>query len=164
MRRPPPDPGLAGAGIVVLLAMAVAAGEASAQEQTAPPQEEAATELVFQREVFTYPQFERRNPFAALVGAGDGGPRFEELALLGVIYSPEPPLSVALLATGVQFGPGGGVSGQDIQTYRVREGETLGNSRILEIQRDRVIVEVTEFGMTEQRVLELRRPTEGGSS
>lgn len=163
MRLAPVDPGLAGSGLLVLLSLLAGPEPAAAQEETPPPQEGDTTQLVFQREVFTYPQFERRNPFESLVGADEGGPRFEELSLLGVIYSPQPPLSVALLATGVQFGQGGGISAQGIETYRVREGETLGNSLILEIQEERVIVEVTEFGMTEQRVLELRRPTEGGS-
>lgn len=162
--RAPAARDLRGPGLVLLAFALVPAGVA-AQEQSPPPaQDQDTTDLVFQREVFTYPQFERRNPFEPLVGAGDGGPRFEELALLGIILSPQPPLSVALVATGVQFTEGGGVTGQNIETYRIREGETLGNSRILEIQRDRVIVEVTEFGLTEQRVLELRRPAEGGST
>lgn len=162
--RAPAARDLRGAGLVFLAISLVPAAVAAQEQSAPPPQEQDTTELVFQREVFSYPRFERRNPFEALVGAGDGGPRFEELALLGVILSPQPPLSVALVATGVQFTEGGGVTGQNIETYRIREGETLGNSRVLEIQRDRVIVEVTEFGLTEQRVLELRRPAEGGST
>lgn len=131
--------------------------------QEAPPPGDT-TELVVRREIFIYPAFERRDPFAPLVGVGDGGPRFEELTLMGVIWSPQPPLSVALLATGVEFDEDGAIQGQVRRAYRVREGESLGNSRVLEIRRNRVIFEVTEFGMTEQRELRLRRPSQGGSS
>ncbi|NIP60476.1 MAG: hypothetical protein GWO00_21850, partial [Gemmatimonadetes bacterium] len=96
-------------GLVLLAFALVPAAGVAAQERSSPPaQDQDTTELVFQREVFTYPQFERRNPFEPLVGAGDGGPRFEELALLGIILSPQPPLSVALVATGVQFTERGG--------------------------------------------------------
>lgn len=143
---------------LVLAMLLGAAAVASAQEEGAPGSlEEDSTELVFEREVFSYPSFERRNPFRSLVGGDDGGPRFEDLRLLGVLQSPRPDMSVALLA-------GGAGQGGRAQTYRVRQGQTLGNTRILDIQRSRVIVEVTEFGLTEQRVLELQRPTEGGSS
>ena len=62
----------------------------------APP-----TELVFEREVFQYPAFERRNPFRALVGNLAGGPRSEQLNLRGIIWSAEPGLSVALFGTGI---------------------------------------------------------------
>lgn len=152
-----------GAALVILTGLTLAPETATAQQEggaAARPQQDT-TELVFQREVFAYPSFERRNPFTPLVGAGDGGPRFEELSLLGIIHSQDPQLSVALLSGRGGGGQGGGVL---TQTYRVRQGQTLGNSRVLDIQPSRVIVEVTEFGITEQRVLELQRPAEGGSS
>lgn len=127
-------------------------GEAQGAPQQPPgPQGADSTELVFEREVFSYPSFDRRNPFRPLVGAGDGGPRFEELRLLGILQSANPELSVALLGAGGD------------ETFRVRQGQTLGNSRIVEIRRSSVIVDVTEFGLTEQRVLELQRPNSGGS-
>lgn len=129
---------------------------AAAQQPERPEEEPDSTELLFEREVFSYPSYERRNPFVPLT-SGEGGPRFEELTLLGVIESSQPELSVALLGRGAAQGAAG-------QTYRVRQGQALGNIRILDIERSRVIVEVTEFGLTEQRVLELRRPDEGGSS
>lgn len=143
--------------LVALLSIAgpVAAQNPQAQGPTGAPGD--TTELVFEREVYTYPSFERRNPFRALVGGADGGPRFEQLELLGIIQSPRSEFSVALLGVG-------GASGELGETYRVRQGQTLGNSRILDIQRSRVIVEVTEFGLTEQRALELERPDDGGGS
>ena len=148
--------------MLLCVGLLVAPGAAEAQEPApqGPPGPPAmdTTELVFEREVFSYPSFERRNPFRPLVGGGDGGPRFEQLQLLGIIQSSQPELSVALL------GVRGSGQGQLGETYRVRQGQTLGNSRILDIQSSRVIVEVTEFGLTEQRVLEVQRPGDGGSS
>ena len=53
--------------------------------------------LVFEREVFFYPQYERRDPFAPLVSGDETGPRFEGLRLFSVIHSSDPANSVALL-------------------------------------------------------------------
>ena len=57
--------------------------------------------LAFEREVFTYPDYARRNPFKSLLG-GDEGPRFESLLLLGILYSPFAGESIALLAEGTR--------------------------------------------------------------
>lgn len=191
----PRDLGLVGVTAAVLtVPLALAAQEG---QQEAPPMQDT-TELVFEREVFNYPTYQRRNPFEALTG-DEGGPRFEDLNLIGIIHSPDPDLSVALLAEGagydeegvlqfqegrggVQVGPREGVAqdtaaaqeqeaGQQeppeietvgYQTYRVRQGDQLGNMRILEIQRMRVIVEVEEFGITERREFVLRTPANRG--
>ncbi|MGW8268244.1 MAG: hypothetical protein ACWGSQ_17895 [Longimicrobiales bacterium] len=130
-------------------------------QQRPPPQRPDTANLVFEREVFFYPQYERRNPFVPLLDGAEGGPRFEEIRLLAVIYSSNPDLSVAL------FGPRAGQGEAEQQTarrtYRARRGERLGNVRILEIQQTRVVVEVEEFGLTEQHIMELQRPGQGGS-
>lgn len=138
--------------IPVALALAGAV-PASAQQ----PGQEGEVELVFEREIFTYPAYERANPFAPLVGDASG-PRFEDLRLLGIIHSPDPDRSVVL------FGAGGGGNQQSGRTFRVRRGDVLGNTRIVEVQPTRVIVEVEEFGVTEQHVMELRKRVEGASS
>jgi hypothetical protein len=154
-------------GILACLSMgAIPAGLAAQETEEAPPPPQRprpdTRDLVFEREVFSYPQYERRNPFVPLVGTEEGGPRFEELILQGILFSPDSDRSVAL------FGSRTSVSGeganQTPQAFRARRGQTLGNVRILEIQRTRVVVEVVEFGLTEQRIMELRRPGEGGSS
>jgi hypothetical protein len=133
---------------------------------TRPPRRVNAENLVSEREVFFYPTYERRNPFAPLLMGDEAGPRFEEIELRMIIFSQDPARSVAL------FGAKGGVEGLQgtaareavAQNYRVRRGTRLGNIRILEIQRTRVVVEVEEFGLREQRIMELRRPGEGGLS
>lgn len=129
--------------------------------ETPPPARPDSISLVFEREVFFYPQYERRDPFAPLLNSEDTGPRFEGLRLFSVIESSNPAHSVALL------GPRS--TGQDNSTeevsgrmYRVRRGDRLGNIRILQIQATRILVDVEEFGMREQRIMELQRPGQGG--
>ncbi len=158
MRRPNVVGWLTAVAGMVVLAVPLAA-----QDPAAAPRPDT-TELVFEREVFSYPAFTRRNPFKPLVSDDDSGPRFEELRLLGVVMSPDPDLSVALVGVGTENFTPEAAGGDQYQTYRLRRGMVLGNTRILEIQRMRVIVEVEEFGLTEQRELELQRPNEGGLS
>jgi hypothetical protein len=149
-----------------LLALLLVAAPLAAQEpqppadsaQGGPPA--APTELVFEREVYTYPTYERRNPFRPLVGAQGSGPRFEQVRLRGIIWSADPQRSVALF----------GMAGQQAQpdtsgiptTRRLRVGESWGNMRVTEIQKERVVVSVEEFGLSEQKVLELTRQRRGG--
>lgn len=127
--------------------------------ETPPVTRTDPVSLVFEREVFLYPQYERRNPFAPLLSGDDTGPRFEGLRLFSVIQSSNPESSVALL------GPrnaGQGDAEPTGQMYRVRRGDRLGNIRILQIQATRIVVDVEEFGLREQRIMELQRPGQGG--
>lgn len=142
-----------------LICTAGVAQSASAQEGDPPPTE-TVTELVFDREVFVYPRYSRRNPFSPLVDMADSGPRFEELSLQGIVYSSNPQLSVVLLHGG-EIAVREGVTMP--QTFRLRRGEVVGNVRIIEIQPTRVIVDVDEFGVIEQRVFELQRGSGGNS-
>ena len=126
---------------------------------TSPPQQVPdSVDLVFEREIFVYPRYERRNPFTPLIAGDRAGPRFEELQLIGVVLSTNPENSIAVFGPSVRAGVREGAG----RSYRVRRGDTLGNIRILEIQQTRVVVEVEEFGLTEQRIMELRRPGQGG--
>ena len=116
--------------------------------------------LAFEREVFTYPSYARRNPFKTLVSAEGGGPRFESLLLLGVLYSPFAGESIALFGEGTRsVNPVDRTATVDITggTYRVREGATLGNLTVSKIDRLGVTIELIEFGLTESRTLLLPR-------
>lgn len=125
----------------------------------AQPQERVdLVDLVFEREVFFYPSYERRDPFGPLLTGTESGPRFEEIHLIGIIYSTNPGQSLAMF--GLKAAPTGAAAGT--LSFRVRRGERLGNVRILEIQQTRVVVQIEEFGMTEQRIMELPRPGQGG--
>lgn len=136
---------------------------------TQPPADSLA--LAFEREVFTYPDYDRRNPFKTLVTADGGGPRFENLLLLGILYSPFAGESIALFGEGTRtIDPGDANNPQSVTvdltggTYRVREGATLGNLTVSQIDRLQVIIELVEFGLVESRTLLLPRgaPGQGG--
>ena len=132
--------------------------------QEAPPPPPDTTVLVFNREVFTYPAYERRNPFTPLIAGDIAGPRFEELTLLGIVYYENPELSVALFGSGNRGGPDPAGTAAASETYRGHVGEVIGNMRVIEIQPTIVIVEVEDFGLTEQQVMELPRPGDRGGS
>ena len=149
-----PVRGLQFAATALLVAAPLVGQEDPAQGGPAGPPA-PPTELVFEREVFRYPAFERRNPFRALVGNLAGGPRFEQISLRGIIWSAEPGLSMALFGTGI-VGAGASVEGGP-SSKRLRVGETWGNTTVVEIERDLVVVQVEEFGLTERKVFELTR-------
>lgn len=115
--------------------------------------------LAFEREVFVYPEYARRNPFRTLLTVDGGGPRFESLLLLGILFSPFAGESVALFGEGSRSIDGAGTISVELtgDTYRVREGDTLGSVTIRLIERAQVTVELVEFGLTESRVVELSR-------
>lgn len=154
--------------VMAVLALVAVPDPATGQERPVVALADTA-DLVFEREVFLYPSYVRRNPFVPLVDAESGGPRFEELNLLGVVHHTNPLYSVALFGVGnvvnVRGGSsGGGGGGSLFQTHRLRRGDIIGNTRIVTIGVDRVVVEVEEFGMTERHVLELPRADQGGPS
>jgi hypothetical protein len=139
------------------------------------------TELVLQREIFRYPAFQRRNPFRPLVGT-EAGPRFEQMELRGVIYSEEPRQSVALLGLRGRIEQRlrqqvqrqlqqqeAGTAPPQMDTIRVPEastrlkvGQTWGNVRVVQIERDHVVLDVTDFGLTERRTLAMMILRPGG--
>ena len=127
-------------------------GLAAQEPPPAPPARPVEVELAAYREVFSYPTFARRNPFLPLEAGGEL--RFEQLSLIGVIYSPDPTASVAILSTGgVTLAEDGTMSAVEGDAYNAKVGQRIGNTTIREIQRDRVIVDVEEFGLTERRTI-----------
>jgi hypothetical protein len=157
--------GRGGLGLVMLgLCLAAPAGLAAqkADSTAAPKKPGQPAELVFTREVFTYPNVARRNPFVPLSTA-DRGPRFDQLRLMGVIYDDHDPAnSVAMLGTSTvsMSTDSTNVSvSQQGQTWYLRVGETTGNVRVVEIRPDySVVVEVDQFGITERRVMRMATP------
>src|SRR5690606_16645477 len=100
-----------------LAAMLALPAALAAQQSGGPPAPAAETELVFEREAFQYPSFPRMNPFVPL-DAGAGGPRFEQLSLIGVVYAGPGGRSVAVLSTG-------GVTVNQDGTISPRAGEAF---------------------------------------
>jgi hypothetical protein len=132
-----------------------------ATEQAGPPE---PTELIFAREVFEYPTFARRNPFQALTG-DEGGPQFAQLRLLGVYYSPTPSMSMAVVGTSTATlsADGATVSVEPGRSWYLRIGQSVGNIRVVDIRRAEVVVEVNEFGLTQQHVMQLETRRQGGT-
>jgi hypothetical protein len=109
------------------------------------PGSQPEPKLAFDREIFAYPAEGRRDPFKPLGGGpGSSGPLFQDLALRGIIYSPDALRSVALVQVGGR------------RTFRLRRGDIIGNARVLEIQPLRVRFAVENFGRVTTEVLELR--------
>ncbi len=156
----------------LLAGLLLVAAPAAAQEP-APPADSAQappgppvppTELVFEREVFDYPTYKRRNPFRPLVGNQAGGPRFEQVRLRGIIWSADPQRSVALFGIGSAAAAAAEARPGEVNTKRLRVGEVWGNIRVVEIKQDQVVVSVEEFGLSERKTLELTRRRAGGGS
>lgn len=153
-----------GLGMVALFVALPLAAQEAAPSPTPPDSAKApapVAELVFEREVFQYPTYQRRNPFRPLVGNQGSGPRFEQVSLRGIIWSMDPKRSVALFGVG-GTAQGGAAATPVGETKRLRVGESWGNMRVAEIQKDRVIVAVEEFGLSENKTLGLTRKRGGG--
>lgn len=141
-----------------LLATAALASPASvvAQDDQAapPPGPPVETELVFEREVFDYPVFDRRNPFRPLVAADQGGPRYEDVRLSGIIFSENPANSVAIFNdASVTVNEDGTLSAEEGDSYALKVGQTMGNITVVEITLDYVVVDVEEFGLTDRKTM-----------
>jgi hypothetical protein len=97
-----------------------------------------------QREVFDYPVEGRRDPFEPLSARDELGPRFEDLRLAGVIYSPERGSMAVLVdaATG--------------RRYPVWEGDVIGGARLVRVHADRAEFQVTVFGVSRRDTLRLK--------
>lgn len=132
--------------------------------QEPPPAQQPEPELVFEREVFDYPSFPRSNPFVPLSASDQGGPRFEQLTLTGIIWDPDPTYSVAVVTTGaMSVAPDGTVTMAPGAAYNAKVGQRIGNTTIREIQRDRVVVDVEEFGLTDRRTMFIASRRQGGN-
>lgn len=149
--------------VLALVALLLLPNVAWAQEEGPPPpprEHRDSVDLRAEREVFDYPDFSRRNPFKPLTGI-EGGPRFEQMQLTGIILSDVAARSVATLRAG---GTGGtGRSGDQGRSARLRVGERWGNVRVVSIRQDRIVVDVEEFGLAERREMLLPTRGQGGS-
>ena len=96
------------------------------------------------RETFYYPGGQRRDPFEPLSAGDELGPRFEDLNLSGIVYSPSTG-SIAVLtdkATG--------------KRYRVWEGDVIGGARLVRVRASEVDFVVTAYGVSRQETLRLK--------
>jgi hypothetical protein len=106
----------------------------------------AKSEVAFSREIFSYDQGGRRDPFLSLLLSGDLRPAMNDLRLVAVAYDPTGRNSVAIM--------------RDVNTkdqYRAKVGQTLGRMRVTEIQPKMVVFSIEEFGMNRREELVLVR-------
>jgi hypothetical protein len=134
--------------LLTLVAAPVAAQQqtpASGARQPGAPAQSGEPSLVFDREVFSYPENGRRDPFQPL-RLNDSGPQFNELTLRMIVFSPNPSESLVL------------VQDSEKTVYRLRRGESVGSATVVDIGRTRVVFSIVEFGMQRQEVLDLKPP------
>lgn len=132
-----------------------AAAPRVAEQPSSPALPEA---LSSERDSFDYEAGDMRDPFLPPRRTAPEGPRFHELALLGVVIDPAADHGVALLRVG---GPSAS------QTVRVQPGDELGDVRVLAVRRDRVVVAVQGAAgqsAADQAEIVLPRPAGGGAS
>jgi hypothetical protein len=121
-------------------------GSAPGQSSQDPLRGEVSDSILgYEREVFEYSGGGRRNPFRPLTSFNAGGPRFEDLVLTGIVYSPEAG-SVVVVADRTNE-----------RRYRLREGERVGTARVLEIRPDEVVFGITTFGVSRQAILRAKK-------
>lgn len=103
---------------------------------------------VVEREVFTYPGSARRDPFEPLDAGEELGPRFEDLELSGIIYSPDAGSIVVLVDRATQ------------RRYRVWRGDVIGGAELVAVRPDEAVFVVTVFGVSRQETLRLKKQKE----
>ena len=123
--------------------------------------------MVFEREVFSYPAGERRNPFLPVRTFSAGGPGVEHARLLGIIHHPDPAYSLAVLDVSAGFGGTRRIAGAEPgpeaerATARLRVGAVLGRLRIVRIHEDRVVIGGDLPEGAAKKVLAIPRPAPG---
>ena len=96
------------------------------------------------REVYSYSDAGRRDPFFSLILTEDLRPLLSDLKLVGVLYAATGSRSVAIF--------------RDVLTnaqYRVQTGMPLGRMRVAQIKPKGVIFTIDEFGLSRQDSLML---------
>jgi hypothetical protein len=80
------------------------------------------------------------------------------------MYSDDPAASVAVISTGgVTVQPDGTISPVAGDAFYLKVGQRVGNVTVVEIQRERVVVDVEEFGLMDRRTLVFQSRREGGT-
>ena len=116
----------------------------TAEQDPVTEVDRAQTAPALERETFSYVAGGRRDPFRPLEAGAELGPRFEDLELSGIIYSPEAASVVVLVDRSTQ------------RRYRVWEGDIVGGAQLLDVTPDEAIFVVTVFGVTRQETLRLK--------
>ena len=130
------------AALIVLFAPGLIAQEV--EQDLATEVDAAQTAPALERETFSYVAGGRRDPFRPLEAGDEIGPRFEDLELSGIIYSPDEGSLVVLVDRSTQ------------RRYRVWEGDMVGGAQLLDVTPNEAIFVVTVFGVSRQETLRLK--------
>lgn len=133
---------MAALALVVLAAPGLVAQETDSRTESEIDRAQAAP--VLERETYTYSAAGRRDPFRPLEAGAELGPRFEDLELSGIIYSPEAGSVVVLVDRSTQ------------RRYRVWEGDMVGGAQLMDVTPDEAVFMVTVFGVSRQETLRLK--------
>jgi len=140
-------------GFLTLALLVAAPGSLRAQADTSratPPEADDAAAAdtadpgILQRELFRYRSEGRRDPFAPLSAGTELGPRFEDLELAGIVFSPESG-SIAIM-----------VDRATRRRYRVWEGDVVGGAKLVRVRPAEVDFVVTAFGVSRQETIRLK--------
>ncbi len=118
-------------------------------------------ESALARDIFNYVATGRRDPFLPVaVPTPLEGSSSLEAEVLGIISHTDPRLSVVVVRiararAGETDHSGGSRAGGAGDTYRLRLGDRIGNTRVLAIHEHHVVVEVEGPAGIERRLLEL---------
>ena len=103
---------------------------------------DTAGKVVLRREVFSYEQSGRRDPFVSLMKVGELRPMISDLAISGILIDPTGRNSIAVLRD---------VSSKE--QYRVKVGQQIGRMRVARISQKAVTFTIEEFGFSRQQEL-----------
>jgi hypothetical protein len=134
--------GLAALAVLLLAAPGLWAQEGEPDD--AAPVEAVQAAPTLQRESFSYSGAGRRDPFKALEAGDELGPRFENLELAGIIFSPQAGSVIVLVDRSTQ------------RRHRVWEGDIVGGATLLDVTPDEAVFRVTVFGVSRQDTLRLK--------
>jgi hypothetical protein len=149
--------------LVAMLLLAVTLPMLSdAQEGAAGPQapakvatdgieRDSAGNVLFRREVYSYPSAGRRDPFSSLIGTGDIRPMMADLLIVAITVGQSDRQSIATLK-----------DRSTDEVYRVRVGSVFGRMRVTAIRQREIVVEIDEFGYKRQETLSINVPVGGG--
>lgn len=122
--------------------------------------------LSFRREIFHYVTENRRDPFAPPGSLTTGIPTVGGVRLLGIVHHPDAALGVVLLEVLLlrEEDDGGAPAPDPMSTgVRLRIGDSVGGTSVVEIHPDRVVVDIASSDGVVRRVLEVSSGERGMS-
>lgn len=114
--------------------------------------------LSFHREHFSYAAEDRRDPFSPPGASVTVNPMIGGVRLVGIIHHPRAHRSVVLLQVGMQSeaeGEGGTTRELLSTGVRLRMGDSVGGTSVVEIHPDHVVVEIASPSGVDRRVLDM---------